>query len=69
MKTQRGAGREEWECHALPRCSLLPNTCSLSKGGPVTALLPEKTPDFNVYLSQVAELVDAPAGINAPINQ
>lgn len=25
MKTQRGAGREEWECHALPR------SCSPSK--------------------------------------
>lgn len=49
--------------------ALLPNTCSLSKRGPGTALLPEKTPDFNVYLSQVAALVDAPAGTAAPINQ
>lgn len=31
--------------------ALPPNTCSLSKGGPVTPLLPEKMPDFNVYLS------------------
>lgn len=63
--------REEERSGSATLCiapALLPNTCSLSKRGLVTALLPEKSPTLtSIY--QVAALGDAPPGINAPINQ
>lgn len=76
MNTQRVAAEGGWgvggrsgsATHRVVS-ALPPNPCSLSKPGPVTASLPGKSlPDFNIYLSQVAELAGVPPGINAAIN-
>lgn len=49
-------------------CSLPPNTCSLSKRGPVTAFLPGKSQTLTSIYHKSLALVDVPPGINAAIN-